>query len=231
MSELTSVLDGATRWPVRHRRGELIYDEGEPSRAVYRLDRGCVRLQVNGADGARQIVAFLFPGDLFGLCVDRRTSSAEAVTDVDLTRYALQSVLELSMRSPEVVLRLMKSAETLYGELAHHLQQIAHLSAHDRVLWFLEGLVARERGRGAGVVRLPMSRRDVADYLGLTQETLSRVIRQLLADGKVEALGPRTIALRRPMRTPTRGRSGCSDHEIHHVLDVDQERTAQDMLM
>lgn len=109
MTKLTSVLDGATRWSVHYRKGRLIYDEGEPSKAVYRLDKGCVRLQVNGPDGDRQIVAFLFPGDLFGLCVDRRNSSAEAVTDVDLTHYALQSVLELSTRSPEVTIRLMKA--------------------------------------------------------------------------------------------------------------------------
>ena len=230
MAELTSVLDGATRWPVRHRKGDLIYDEGERAKAVYRLDRGCVRLLVNGADGDRQIVAFLFPGDLFGLCVDRRASSAEAVTDVDLTRYALQSVLELSTRSPGVVIQLMTSAEALYGELAHHLQQIAHLSAHDRVLWFLEGLMDRERNRSTGMVHLPMSRRDVADYLGLTQETLSRVIRQLLADGKVEALGPRTIALKRALQ-PNRRRGPGSEHEIHHVLDVDQQRPAPAVMM
>lgn len=207
MSELTSVLDGATRWPVHHRKGDLIYDEGEPSRAVYRLDKGCVRLQVNGADGDRQIVAFLFPGDLFGLCVDRRNSSAEAVTDIDLTRYSMQSVLELSTRLQGVTLRLMQSAETLYGELAHHVEQIAHLSAHDRVLWFFHWLIARAPGRATGVVRLPMSRRDIADYLGLTQETLSRVIRQLLADGEVEATGPRTILVKRPTVPRAQARS------------------------
>lgn len=197
MTKLTSVLDGATRWSVHYRKGRLIYDEGEPSKAVYRLDKGCVRLQVNGPDGDRQIVAFLFPGDLFGLCVDRRNSSAEAVTDVDLTHYALQSVLELSTRSPEVTIRLMKGAETLYGELAHHVEQIAHLSAAERVLWFLHWLAAREAGRSSELVRLPMSRRDIADYLGLTQETLSRVIRQMLATGELVAKGPRTILLKR----------------------------------
>lgn len=198
MTKLISVLDSATRWAAHYRKGRLIYDEGEASKAVYRLDRGCVRLQVNGPDGDRQIVAFLFPGDLFGLCVDRRNSSAEAVTDVDLTRYALQSVLELSTRSPEVTIRLMRSAETQYGELAHHVEQIAHLSAQERVLWFLHWLGAREPGRSGGLVYLPMSRRDIADYLGLTQETLSRIIRQLLATGEVEARGPRMIVLRRP---------------------------------
>ena len=198
MTKLSSVLDEATRWPVHYRKGRLIYDEGEAPKAVYRLDKGCVRLQVNGPDGDRQIVAFLFPGDLFGLCVDRCNSSAEAVTDVDLTRYALQSVLELSTRLPEVSIRLMRSAETRYGELAQHVWQIAHLSAPERVLWFLHWLGAREPGRSGGLVRLPMSRRDIADYLGLTQETLSRVFRQLLTTGEVEARGARMIVLKRP---------------------------------
>jgi CRP-like cAMP-binding protein len=198
LSEFTSILDDAAHWAVRYPKGMLIYDEGEPSRAIYRLDKGWVRLQVNGAGGDRQIVAFLLPGDLFGLCVDRRRSAAEAVTDVELTRYALQSVLELSARSPEVTVGLMKGAESLYGDLAHHVQQITHLSAPDRVLSFLNWLVARDPGCSTDIVQLPMSRRDIADYLGLTQETLSRVIRQLLANGEVEARGARTIVLTRP---------------------------------
>lgn len=93
----------------------------------------------------------------------------------------------------------MKGAEILYGELAHHVEQIANLSASDRVLWFLHWLVARERPLEGDVVRLPMSRRDTADYLGLTQEILSRVIRMLLVSGAVEARGPRTIVQRRPI--------------------------------
>jgi CRP-like cAMP-binding protein len=211
LSEDSSVLDAAMHWKVRHRKGQLIYDEGEPARAMYRLDQGCVRLQVIGPEGDRQIVAFLFPGDHFGVCVDTRTSSAEAVTDVELTRYALQSVLDLSGRSTEVTVRLMKTAETLYGDLAHHVEQIAHLNAPDRLLWFLHRLMQHAHLQKMETIKLPMSRRDIADYLGLSQETLSRVTRQLQQAGYIEARGPRSFILRR-LDLP--GRATASDQGV-----------------
>jgi CRP-like cAMP-binding protein len=180
--EIASVLDAAKHWTVRYRRGHSIYVEGDSAEGVYRVDKGCVRLQVNTAEGGRQIIAFLFPGDIFGMSVGRRTSSAEAATDVDLTRYSLPSVLELGARSTSVLLQVMRTADTVYGDLAHHMEQITHLPATQRVLRFLDWLSRREGVPPGDPVRLPMSRRDISDYLGLTPETLSRTMRQLLDD-------------------------------------------------
>lgn len=212
MAELASILDAATHWPVRHRRDQLVYDEGEPSTGMYRVERGCVRLQVTNSDGGRQIVAFLFPGDVFGIGMDRRTSSAEAVCDSELTRYSLPSVLELATRSSQVVFQLMRLADTHYGDLAHHLQQLAHLPAIERMLRFLNALPPFEAARPSGAVRLPMSRRDISDFLGLSPETVSRVLRQLQSDGRIAAHGHRAFVVRgleprlRPAPAPARPR-------------------------
>lgn len=198
MSEFTSNLDAAKHWAVRYRRGQSVYGEGDLTTGIYRLDKGCVRLQVNSAEGHRQIVAFLFPGDFFGMSVGRKTSSAEAVSDVDLTRYSLPSVLELGTRSTSVLLQVMQTAETVYGELAHHVEQITHLPATERVLWFLDWLATREDVPPGEPVRVPMSRRDISDYLGLTPETLSRIMRQLQDDGHLSAIGRKSFTLKRP---------------------------------
>jgi len=218
--EVASILDAAKHWSVRYRRGHSIYGEGDLAAGIYRLDKGCVRLQVNSAHGDRQIVAFLFPGDVFGMSVDRRTSSAEAVSDVDLTRYSLPSVLELATRSTSVLLQVMRTADTVYGELAHHVEQITHLPATERVLWFLDRLSRREAAPPGEPVRLPMSRRDISDYLGLTPETLSRIMRQLQDDGHVSAIGRKSFALRRPTlrlgsaRDPRSAALGRSGHKL-----------------
>jgi CRP-like cAMP-binding protein len=202
MLEVASILDAARHWAVRYSRGHSIYGEGDLATGIYRVDKGCVRLQVNSAGGDRQIVAFLFPGDVFGMSVDRRTSSAEAVSDVDLTRYSLPSVLELATRSTSVLLQVMRAAEIGYGDLAHHVEEITHLPATERVLWFLDRLARREGVPPGEPVRLPMSRRDVSDYLGLTPETLSRIMRQLQDDGHVSAIGRKSFALRRATLRP-----------------------------
>lgn len=198
MLEIASILDAARHWKVHYRRGHSIYGEGDAATGIYRVDKGCVRLQVNSADGHRQIVAFLFPGDVFGMSVDRRTSSAEAVSDIELTRYSLPSVLELATRSTSVLLQVMQTAETVYGQLAHLVEQITHLPATERVLWFFDWLSRREGVPPGEPVRLPMSRRDVSDYLGLSPETLSRIMRQLQDDGHVSATGRKSFTLSRP---------------------------------
>lgn len=199
MPDIASVLAKAKHWPVRYHRGELIYYEGDVPTGMYRIDKGCVRLQLDGLDGERQIIAFLFPGDVFGLCVDHRNSSAEAVSDVDLTRYSLAGVLELSLISTDVVFQLMSRANSLFGDLAHHLRQITHLPATERVLWFLNWLRDQQKADPGRPVDLPMSRRDISDYLGLTPETLSRVIRDLQVRGLITPQGRRSFVLRRPV--------------------------------
>ncbi|MGZ6040254.1 MAG: Crp/Fnr family transcriptional regulator [Phenylobacterium sp.] len=198
MLEVTSMLDAAKHWTVRYGRGQSIYAEGDSASGIYRVDKGCVRLQVNSTEGERQIVAFLFPGDVFGMSVDRRTSAAEAVCDIDLTRYSLPSVLELATRSTSVLLQMIRAADIVYSDLAHHVEQITHLPANERVLWFLDRLSRRQGVRPGEPVRLPMSRRDISDYLGLKPETLSRIMRQLQDEGHVTTTGRNSFALTRP---------------------------------
>jgi CRP/FNR family nitrogen fixation transcriptional regulator len=195
MAQWATLLETARHWSVQYAQDRVIYGEAESASAVYRVESGCVRLQVDGADGARQILSFHYPGELFGMSVDQRESAAEAVTDVSLTRYSLGSLLELSAGSTEVVRQLLSIANNLYGDLGRHLQRVTHMSAAERALDFLEG-VARRQALGFGDwVPLPMSRRDISDHLGLSPETLSRVLQQLRREGHVSFLGQRSFVL------------------------------------
>lgn len=190
-----SLLDQAPHRSVRYRKGRLIFEEGDAPTAVFRVDRGCVRLRVCGLDGHRQIVAFLFPGDFLGVGLEAHACGAEAVTDVDLTCYPLQGVRHLSKQSPDVALELLGSADAAFKQLVHHVHLITHLSAHERVLWFLGWLSCRQRRLPGDEVVLPMSHRDVGDFLALSPETLSRVLRGLRADGRVISQERRSFSL------------------------------------
>jgi CRP/FNR family transcriptional regulator len=182
-----SILDRAAKRRVRYRKGFQIYDEGEPSEAMYRVEEGCVRLQVVGADGGRQIIRFVFTGDIFGLSLDVRTSAAEAVTDVELTRYSLKSILELNASSTEVTIALVNEANSFCGELAHHVEKLAHLPATERVIWFFNWLLKKPwQEQGSHRIKVPMNYRDIADYLGLKPETLSRSLKNLKARGYLQ---------------------------------------------
>lgn len=187
---------GAPNWVVRHSAGQVVFDEGDPATMMYRVESGCIRLQVNGTEGARQIISFLFKGDLFGYGVEDRKISAEAVTETVLRCWKISSVLTLGTRTPEVLISLIKAADHRVGEIAHHLANVAHLSATDRIRWFLSGLVScHGLPKSNGRLDLPMSKRDVADYLGLSAETLSRALNDLETDGFVQRDGKRGFRL------------------------------------
>ncbi|MBL8769829.1 MAG: Crp/Fnr family transcriptional regulator [Phenylobacterium sp.] len=198
MNDLAEFLEGARHWRVRYHARQVIFDEAEPSNAVFRIETGCVRLQIIGESGRRQILGFLFAGDIFGVCAPERITAAEAVTDVELMRYSLESVLQLSSKSRELTVELIRAANRLFNDVAHHLEHVGHMSATERVLWFLTWLAHRQ-GRGTGeTVSLPMTLRDVGDFLALTPETLSRVLRELESDRHLSRRGRGAFAIRQP---------------------------------
>ena len=187
---------GAPNWVVRHAAGQVVFDEGDPACFMYRIESGCIRLQVNGAEGARQIISFLFKGDLFGYGVEDRKISAEAVAETVLRCWKISSVLTLGARAPKVLISLIKAADSRVGEIAHHLAKVTHLSATDRIRWFLSGLLnCQGLQKPNGRLELPMAKRDVADYLGLSAETLSRALNDLETEGFVQRNGKRGLRL------------------------------------
>lgn len=187
---------GAPNWVIRHSAGQVVFDEGDPACFMYRVEAGCIRLQVNGAQGARQIISFLFKGDLFGYGVEDRRISAEAVTETVLRCWKISSVLALGARAPEVLISLLKASDSRVGEIAHHLAKVTHLSATDRIRWFLSGLLnCQGLQKPDGRLELPMTKRDVADYLGLSAETLSRALNDLEMEGFVQRDGKRGLRL------------------------------------
>jgi CRP-like cAMP-binding protein len=195
---MKSALDALPHWRVSIAKGRTIYIEGEPSSTLYRVERGCVRLLVDGTDGARQIISFQFPTQLFGYCLDTRNTSAEAVTDVELTAFPISAVIELGARNQKAAIELLDTANEVVRHLAHHLQGVSHLAADARVMWFLERL-SRQPGIGDGrtppTIRLPMTYGDVAAYLNLTPQTLSRVFRHLEAAQSIHRTGNRVLVV------------------------------------
>jgi CRP/FNR family nitrogen fixation transcriptional regulator len=129
-------------------------------------------------DGRRQISAFLLPGDFFGLdCDDEYRFTAEAVTDASVTFVKRSALTALARRDGEVANDLWRMAR---GELhrAHdHMLLLGRKSAQERIAAFL--LEMAERADESDTIELPMSRLDIADYLGLTIETVSRTFTHL----------------------------------------------------
>jgi CRP/FNR family nitrogen fixation transcriptional regulator len=177
-------------------RNAEIYGEGEPADYVYKVISGAVRTYRVLNDGRRQVAAFYLPGEVFGLELgDQHASSAEALANSKILFLRRSTLLNVSRRNGEIGRELLTlTARELRRAQDHTLLLIK--SAQERVAAFL--LEMAQRLSGTTMVELPMSRQDIADYLGLTIETVSRTLTQLEEDATIELIASRRIALRNP---------------------------------
>ena len=169
--------------PMSFAKDEEIYGQGERADLVYRMISGTVRTSRFMADGRRPIGDFYYPGDVFGLeTTGSHSMAAEALSDCVILAASRQAMLAAG--GAEELKDLMWDATVRDLESAReHLTLLVRKSASERVASFLLGLAQR---RGETAVELAMGRQDMADYLGLTIETVSRMITQLQSAGVVE---------------------------------------------
>jgi CRP/FNR family nitrogen fixation transcriptional regulator len=181
----------------KYARGAEIFGEAEPAEYVYQVVEGAVRSYKLLSDGRRQIGAFHLVGDIFGLengAVHRFT--AEAIVDTTV-RLAKRLSLEHVAEADALVARdLLNMTTNNLQHAENHMLLLGRKTSLERVAAFL--LEMDGRLNAAGVMALPMSRRDIADYLGLTLETVSRALSCLHEKGFLGFLGQtqRQIVLR-----------------------------------
>lgn len=158
---------------MRFERNEEIFGQDEPAEYVYRVVSGAVRTLRFSSDGRRQILAFHMAGDVFGLELgDLHTLSAEAVSDAEIV-VARRSLLDKAVANdPRAARCWLQHASQCLLKARDHALILGRKGASERVAAFLLGISDRfMRGQDFD---LPMSRSDIADYLGLTIETVSR---------------------------------------------------------
>jgi CRP/FNR family transcriptional regulator, nitrogen fixation regulation protein len=180
--------------PMSFARNGEIYGEGEPADFLYKVVSGTVRTYKVLADGRRQIGGFYLPGDIFGLEIgDEHAFAAEAITESTVLVIKRSALVALADKDHDVARQLW----TLTGRELQRVQDHILLlvkSAQERIAAFL--LEMAKRGCVGNTVELPMSRQDIADYLGLTIETVSRTLTHLENAAAIELSSSRRIVLR-----------------------------------
>jgi CRP/FNR family transcriptional regulator, nitrogen fixation regulation protein len=175
------------------KKGNEIFGEDEPADYVYKIVSGTARSYQVLNDGRRQIQGFYFPGDIFGLEVGaEHASSVEAMSDVTVLVIRRSAILAAATHDSDVANQLW----TYTARELHHARSHAMLlvkTAQERVASFLIQLADRFSGNA---VELPMSRQDIADYLGLTIETVSRTLTQFQDEAAIELPSSRRVVLR-----------------------------------
>lgn len=179
-------------------RNVEVYGEGEPAEYVYKVISGTVRTYKVLNDGRRQIGAFYLPGDMFGLETGAAHAfSAEAITSAKVMVIRRSTVAALAARDNSVAQQLLAITGRELARAQGHLMLLI-MTAQERVAGFLLEMAERSQfpSPTCNEIELPMSRQDIADYLGLTIETVSRTLTQLENSAAIALPTSRRIVLR-----------------------------------
>jgi CRP-like cAMP-binding protein len=175
-------------------RNAEIYAEGETSGYVYKVLSGVVRVSKLLPDGRRQISAFHLPGEMFGFEADAfHHASAEAVVPTKVVAFRWDGSVGASRHAASVVRELLNLAVIGLRHAQDHLLLLGRKNALERLVAFL--LEMDRRAGSQHILDLAMPRHDIADYLGLTLETVSRMFAELKEMGAIELESARRVHL------------------------------------
>jgi CRP-like cAMP-binding protein len=176
-------------------RDAEIFGEGEAAEYLYLVMRGAVRSYKLLEDGRRQVTGFHLPGEIFGLEIgESHRLSAEAITNSTIIVVKRSALWSLADRQGNIARELWLMAAREVERVQQHMLVLGCMRAKERVGSFLLAMAGRASSNNE--FELPMSRQDIADYLGLTIETVSRTMTQLEADAAIGLPTSRRIVLR-----------------------------------
>lgn len=169
------VLPGSQVQSVRNRNA--LFWEGQKAHSLFKVIEGCFCVYRIGQNGNRHIVFFAFPGDVLPLYQDQSYRfSCDALSDAQVCRISRADFQRATRLRPELRERIFEVVTDQLGRIQEHSMQLGAKPAIERIASFLLELAARSgiEHRPQARLLLPMSRIDIADYLGLTVETVSR---------------------------------------------------------
>ena len=180
-------------------KNKTLMVEGEPNESLYIVVDGSFRLSKMLEDGRRQVTGFLFKGDFVGVrSTEASAYTAEALEDSSVCFFPHRYLDEIAIDAPGVKDRLIARGQTEYHKAQDHIVLLGKKTAEERVIAFIE-LIAKSIGASDGPSRrrvpLPMPRQDIADYLGLRLETLSRTLAALKQDGRILELARHFVVI------------------------------------
>lgn len=181
----------------RYHFGQTIYFQDQRADYWYRIVSGAARECVLAADGRRQIVDFLLPGDLFGFCRrGARGLAGEIIVEATtLACYPRRRAEELAESDPVVARRVREMAFGAIERLQARTVLLGRSSALERVSTFLLEMGARSEAAPGVAIPLPMTRYDIADYLAMAVETVSRALTTLRRKGAISLPGMRRVLI------------------------------------
>lgn len=188
------VLDSIIRNRRPMKRGDVLYRPGQSLKSLFIVREGAFKTTLTNEEGVLQVIGFHIPGEIMGL--DGMASGvyeceSRALTNANLCEVLLHELEHVANQIPLLHHQLLK----IIGEEIHrdyeHIEVLGRKSADERVALFLHGLSGRYRrlGIAGDYLVLPMNREDIANFLGMALETVSRTLSKLHDEGVIQVRG------------------------------------------
>ena len=173
-----------------------LFSQYSTAKGIYVLESGVIMIERSSAAGRRQILGFSYPGDYVGLTHhDCYEYSVQSLTDSEVREFPIQQFMQASEESAELKANVNKIGGSVFSHTIDQIFALGQKRAHERVCYLFDEIRRRGIGPDETTIDLPMRRQDIADYLGLTMETVSRAIRRLKSDGLIDIEGNQTVRL------------------------------------
>jgi len=195
-SKLCSVFDGESiaelfkiANPVKVKKGSYLLHEEDSTKYVYNLSSGVSAVERLASDGRRQIMAFIYPGDFIGVSAGPAYSiSDRALTDMTACKWHIRDIQALYVKYPELEQRVHEIATRILAATMDQIFVLGRKNAIEKIAYFLLYIDKRQVKFDSHTdeFTLPMTRADIADYLGITIETVSRAFSFLKKKGLIE---------------------------------------------
>ena len=180
-------------------QGQVLFHQEDPADSLFNVTSGHIRVLKLLPDGRRQIVGFMYPGDFLGVAfISEYVYTAEAIDDVVLCRFPRQKLEAFIEEVPELEKRLLEIASNELLAAQDLMLLLGRKSAIEKLASFLVRMAWRTKAKVEGLVELhlPMNRHDIADYLGLSTETVSRTFTELTKRAAIELPSADRVVIR-----------------------------------
>jgi len=181
------------------KRHGLLFQDGDDIKFIYEVCSGTIKTTKILLDGRQQVLGFFSKGDIIGLpIISEAFYSAEAVTNSKILSYPITQIEAVMSRSPRIAKAILNLVQKEMKEDTEHMTSLGRKRPTERVATFLlmnwhKEVAASQHDRT--VLKLPMSRIDIADYLGMTQETVCRVLSQFKRNGLIDASNSHEVTI------------------------------------
>jgi CRP/FNR family nitrogen fixation transcriptional regulator len=182
---------------VRCNRGETIYNQGDRPEYWYRVTSGLARKCALTSEGRRRIIDFLLPGDFFGFSArNEHAFAVQAVIEgTTVTRYPRRQLEMLADGDPQLQRLIRDAAFQGIARLQARIVILGPTTAREKIFYFLADIAKRSSHETTAAIVLPMSRYDIADYLALSVQTVSRSLTHLRHSGAISLVDRRRVRI------------------------------------